>query len=84
MFAALNVFKTLLSETFEPPRAEFRTLSELLEIKSGKRKVHAYAQHVRNLSSCIIVNPVSEFVLITILIQYFQMVPSGTTCFVES
>ena len=46
VFGSLEIFKALLSETFETPRAEFRTLSELLEIKQGKRKVHAYAQHV--------------------------------------
>ena len=69
MFESLDVFKTLLSETFEPPTAEFRTLSELLEIKQGKRKVHAYAQHVRYLARCMVVNPVSEFVLITIFFQ---------------
>ena len=60
---------TLLSETFEPPRVEFKTPSELLEIKQSKRKVHAYSQHVRYLESCMVVNPVSEFVLITIFIQ---------------
>ena len=32
-FGSLAVFKTLLSQTFEPPRAEFKTLSELLKIK---------------------------------------------------
>ena len=60
---------TLLSLTFEPPRAEFRTLSELLKIKQGKRDVYAYAQHLRNLASCMVANPVSEFVLITIFLQ---------------
>ena len=69
VFESLDVFKTVLSETFEPPRADFRTLSELLEIKQGKRKVHAYAQHVRYLASCMVVNYVSEFVKITIFIQ---------------
>ena len=54
VFGSLNIFKTLLSETFEPPRADFRTLSELLEIKQGKRKVHAYAQYVRYLASCMV------------------------------
>ena len=63
------MFKTLLSEKFEPPKTEFRTLSELLEVKQGKRKVHAYAHHVRYLASCMVVNLVSEFVLITIFIQ---------------
>ena len=65
----LVVVKTLLSQTFDPPRAEFRTLSELLKIKRGKRDVHAYAQHVRYLASCMVANPVSEFVVITIFLQ---------------
>ena len=69
VFGYLEIFKTLLSETFEPPRAEFRTLSKLLKIKQGKRKVHAYAQTVRYLARCMVVNPVSEFVLVTIFIQ---------------
>ena len=63
------VFKTLLSQEFEPPRAEFRTLLELPKIKQDKRDVHAYAQHVRYLASCMVANPVSEFVLITIFLQ---------------
>ena len=69
VFGSLEIFKTLLSETFEPPRAEFRTLSKLLKIKQGKRKVHAYAQTVRYLARCMVVNPVGEFVLITTFIQ---------------
>ena len=69
VFESLHVFKTLLSEKFELPRAEFRTPSELLEIKQGKRKIHAYDQHVRYLASCMAVNPVSKFVKITIFIQ---------------
>ena len=32
VFESLVVFKTLLSQTFETPSAEFRTLSELLKI----------------------------------------------------
>ena len=68
VFGSIRIFKTLLSETFEPPRSDFRTLSELLQLKQGKRKAHAYAQHMRCLASCMVVNPVSEFVLITILV----------------
>ena len=69
VYESLDVFKTLLSETFEPPRAEFTILSELLKIKQGKRKIHAYAQHVLYLESCMVVNPVIKFVKITIFIQ---------------
>ena len=38
-------------------------------MKQGKHDVHAYAQHVRYLASCIVANPVNEFVLITIFLQ---------------
>ena len=69
MFGSLAVFKTLLSQTFDPLRAEFMTLLELLKIKQGKRDVHAYAQHVRYLASCMVANPVSEFVSIKIFLQ---------------
>ena len=33
VFGSLAVFKPMLSQTFEPPRAEFRTLTELLKTK---------------------------------------------------
>ena len=69
VFGSLAVFKTMLSQTFEPPRAEFRTLTELLKIKQGKRDVHAYAQHIRYLASCMVANPMPEFALITIFLQ---------------
>ena len=69
VFGWLEIPKTLLSETFRPPRAEFRTLSHLLETKQGNLKVHADAQRVRYLASFMVVNPVSEFVLIIIFIQ---------------
>ena len=69
VFGSLAVFKTLLSQTFKPSRAEFRTLAELLKIRQGKRDVHDYAQHVRYLASCMVANPVSEFVLIMIFLQ---------------
>ena len=72
VFGSLEVFKTLLSQTFEPPRAEFRTLTELLKIKQGKCDVHAYPQHVRYLARFMIANPVSEFVLITIFLQGYR------------
>ena len=69
MFGSLAVFKTLLSQTFERPRAEFKTLTELLKIKQSKLDVPAYAQHVRYLASCMVANPVSEFVSIKIFLQ---------------
>ena len=58
VFGPLEVFKTRLRHVFEPPRDEFRTRSELLELKQGKRDAHAYVQHIRLLVSCITANPV--------------------------
>ena len=69
VFRSFEILETLLSETFESPRAELRTLSEIFETKQGTFRAHAYAQHMRYLASYIIVNPVSEFLLITIFIQ---------------
>ena len=44
VFGSLEVFKSLLRQTFEPPLAEFRALSELLKLKQGKRDVQSYIQ----------------------------------------
>ena len=64
VFGSLDIFKTLLSATFQSPRAEFKILSELPEINQGKCKVHAYVQHVRYLDSCRVAYPVSKYLLI--------------------
>ena len=42
VFGSLEFFKSLLRQTFEPPREEFRARSELLRIKQGKRDVHSW------------------------------------------
>ena len=44
----------------EPPRAEFRARAELLDLKQGKRDLHAYAQHTQYLVSCIVSHPIDE------------------------
>uniref|UniRef100_A0AAV1VL08 Retrotransposon gag domain-containing protein n=1 Tax=Peronospora matthiolae TaxID=2874970 RepID=A0AAV1VL08_9STRA len=43
VFESLEILKSRLKETFEPPRAEFRARSTLLRLKQGKREVHNYA-----------------------------------------
>ena len=65
----MEVFKTRLRQTFEPPLAEFRARSELLKLKQGKCDVHAYAQHIHLLASCTTANPVHEHTLITVFMQ---------------
>ena len=74
VFGSLDIFKSRLRQTFEPPRADFRARSELLMLKQGKRDVHAYAQHIRLLASCITSNPVHEHTLITV---FMQGIPDG-------
>ena len=69
VFGSLEVFKSLLRQTFEPPRAEFRARSELLKLKQGKRDVHSYIQYMRHLTSCIIPKPPSEQTMITLFMQ---------------
>ena len=68
-FESLKTFKAQLKQTFDPLRAEFRARSELLKLKQGKRDVHAYAQHIWLLASCITNNPIHEHTLITVFMQ---------------
>uniref|UniRef100_A0AAV1U5Y1 Retrotransposon gag domain-containing protein n=1 Tax=Peronospora matthiolae TaxID=2874970 RepID=A0AAV1U5Y1_9STRA len=68
VFESLEVLKSRLKETFEPPRADLRARSALLRLKQGKRDVHDYAQHLRYLASSVTENPVDEHTLINVLI----------------
>ena len=69
VFGSYEFFKARLKQTFEPPRAEFRARAELLDLKQGKRDIHAYAQHTRYLVSCIVLNPIDEQTQITVFIK---------------
>uniref|UniRef100_A0AAV1U422 CCHC-type domain-containing protein n=1 Tax=Peronospora matthiolae TaxID=2874970 RepID=A0AAV1U422_9STRA len=68
VFESLDVFKSRLKETFEPPRVESRARSALLRLKQGKRDVHAYAQHLRYHASIVTENPFDEHTLINVFI----------------
>uniref|UniRef100_A0AAV1TPT1 CCHC-type domain-containing protein n=1 Tax=Peronospora matthiolae TaxID=2874970 RepID=A0AAV1TPT1_9STRA len=80
-FGSLEVFKSRLRQTFEPPRAEFRARTELLKLKQGKRDVHAYAQHIRHLTSCISSNPVDGHTLVSVFMQGLADGPVKTHLF---
>jgi hypothetical protein len=56
-FGSLQEFKSKLNRTFEPPRVEFRARTEYLDLKQGKREIHAYAQHARFLADSIVQDP---------------------------
>ena len=81
VFGSLEFFKSLLRQTFEPPRAEFRARSELLRIKQGKRDVHSYIQYIRHLTSCITVDPLNQQTLITLFMKGLTDGPVKTYLF---
>ena len=69
VFPTYDVFKARVKHTFEPPRAKFRARAELLDLRQGKRDIHAYAQHTRYLVSCIVLNPIDEQTQVTVFIK---------------
>uniref|UniRef100_A0AAV1TPY7 Retrotransposon gag domain-containing protein n=1 Tax=Peronospora matthiolae TaxID=2874970 RepID=A0AAV1TPY7_9STRA len=68
VFESLEILKSRLKETFEPPRAESRARSALSRLKQGKRDVHAYAQHLRYLAISVTESHVDEHTLINVFI----------------
>ena len=83
VFGSLDVFKSMLRETFEPPRAESRSRSALLRLKQGKRDVHSFAQELRYLANCVIEHPVDEHTLIEIFMDGLADGPVRTYMFRE-
>jgi len=59
-FNTYEIFRDELRQAFEPPKSEFRARSEFLDLKQGKRDIHAYTQNARYLVSCIVNNPVDD------------------------
>ncbi|KAF1334651.1 reverse transcriptase, partial [Globisporangium splendens] len=57
-FSTLSEFKGDIRAAFEPPKSEFRTRTEFLEIRQDKRDLHAYIQHARYLVSSIVSEPI--------------------------
>ncbi|KAG2878815.1 hypothetical protein PC129_g21270 [Phytophthora cactorum] len=59
-FSTYAEFKEELRHAFEPPKNEFRSRAEFLDLQQGKHDVHAYAQRARYLVSNIVTNPIHE------------------------
>ncbi|KAG2804523.1 hypothetical protein PC118_g24446 [Phytophthora cactorum] len=59
-FGTYAEFKEELRQAFEPPKNEFRSRAEFLDLQQGKHDVHAYAQRARYLVSNIVTNPMDE------------------------
>ncbi|KAG3061962.1 hypothetical protein PI125_g24612 [Phytophthora idaei] len=59
-FGTYAEFKEELRQAFEPPKIEFRSRAEFLDLQRGKHDIHAYAQRARYLVSNIVTNPMDE------------------------
>ncbi|KAG3119835.1 hypothetical protein PI125_g1706 [Phytophthora idaei] len=59
-FSTYAEFKEGLRQAFEPPKSEFRSRAEFLDLQQGKHDVHAYAQRARYLVSNIVTNSMDE------------------------
>ncbi|CAI5720140.1 unnamed protein product [Peronospora farinosa] len=81
VFLTYGVFKAQLKHTFELTRAGFKARAELLDLKQGKRDIDTYAQHVRYLVSCIVLNPIDEHTQVTVFIKGLTDGPVKTHLF---
>ncbi|KAG2965459.1 hypothetical protein PC119_g24989 [Phytophthora cactorum] len=73
-FGTYTEFKKELRQAFEPPKNEFRSRAEFLDLQQGKHDVHAYAQRARYLVSNIVTNPVDEA---TVVVTFMKGLRDG-------
>lgn len=82
-FPSYGHFRAALKDAFEPPKSEFRARAEFLELKQGKRDIHAYTQHARYLVSCIVLNPVDDQTQVVTFMKGLSDGPIKTQLFRE-
>lgn len=82
-FPSYESFRDQLRETFEPPKSEFRARTEFLDLKQGKRDIHAYAQQARYLVSCIVSDPIDDQTQVVTFIKGLVDGPIKTHLFRE-
>ncbi|KAG4049977.1 hypothetical protein PC123_g14775 [Phytophthora cactorum] len=76
-------FKEELRQAFEPPKNEFRSRAEFLDLQQGKHDVHAYAQRARYLVSNIVTNPIDEATKVVTFMKSLRDGPVKTYLFRE-
>lgn len=82
-FSTYVVFKEELRQAFEPPKNEFRSRAEFLDLQQGKHDVHAYAQRARYLVSNIVTNPIDEATKVVTFMKGLKDGPVKTYLFRE-
>ncbi|KAG4037062.1 hypothetical protein PC116_g23591 [Phytophthora cactorum] len=76
-------FKEELRQAFEPPKNEFRSRAEFLDLQQGKHDVYAYAQRARYLVSNIVTNPMDEATKVVTFMKGLRDGPVKTYLFRE-
>ncbi|KAG2770692.1 hypothetical protein Pcac1_g18394 [Phytophthora cactorum] len=82
-FGTYAEFKEDLRQAFEPPKNEFRSRAEFLDLQHGKHDVHAYAQRARYLVSNIVTNPMDEATKVVTFMKGLRDGPVKTYLFRE-
>ncbi|KAG3022049.1 hypothetical protein PC119_g9397 [Phytophthora cactorum] len=82
-FGTYAEFKEELRQAFEPPKNEFRSRAELLDLQQGKYDVHAYAQRARYLVSNIVTNSMDEATKVVTFMNGLRDGPVKTYLFRE-
>ncbi|KAG2972029.1 hypothetical protein PC123_g26182 [Phytophthora cactorum] len=82
-FGTYAEFKEELRQAFEPPKNEFRSRAEFLDLQQGKHDVHAYAQRARYLVSSIVTNPMDEATKVVTFMKGLRDGPVKTYLFRE-
>ncbi|KAK1946174.1 Retrotransposon-derived protein PEG10 [Phytophthora citrophthora] len=82
-FSTYEVFKEELKLAFEPPKNEFRSRAEFLDLQQGKDDVHTFAQRARYLVSNIVANPVDEATKVVTFMKGLRDGPVKTYLFRE-
>ena len=80
-FPNYETFKHELQLAFEPPKNEFRSRSEFLELRQGSLDLHAYVQKCRYLVSSIVMEPVDMATQVTTFMKGLKDGPVKTYLF---
>ncbi|KAF1324665.1 reverse transcriptase, partial [Globisporangium splendens] len=80
-FLTYEDFKSELKLTFEPPKNEFRCLSEFLDLRQGKLDIQAYSQKARYLVSNIVLAPVAMATQVAVYMKGLNDGPIKTYLF---
>ncbi|KAG4044711.1 hypothetical protein PC123_g19864 [Phytophthora cactorum] len=83
IFDEPSKFKKELRQAFEPPKNEFRSRAEFLDLQQGKHDVHAYAQRARSLVSNIVNKPLDEATKVVTFMKGLRDGPVKTYLFRE-